>query len=123
MHFPPFFHPLSIICFPQHVIWPYFCPGQTEKYTPLGTNGSVFRIRIRRIRICGSESVDTHLSILICESGSVELSASVDMDLSDPHFWIRIRPCPRYQEIFQRTTIIRMGLLEVCDMGGNMSYF
>ena len=42
MHFPPFFHHLSIIFFPQHIIWPYFCPlpragggRQTEKYTPL----------------------------------------------------------------------------------------
>ena len=29
MHFIPF----SIIFFPHHVIWPYFCP---EKYAPLG---------------------------------------------------------------------------------------
>ena len=36
MHFLPFFHPLSIIFLPQHVIWPHFCRGvQTEKYTPL----------------------------------------------------------------------------------------
>ena len=26
MHFPPFFHPLSIIFFPQHNILSYFCP-------------------------------------------------------------------------------------------------
>ena len=33
MHFPTFFHPLSINFFPQNVILPYFC--QTEKHTPL----------------------------------------------------------------------------------------
>ena len=27
-----YFHPLSIVFFPQHVICPYFCP-QTETYT------------------------------------------------------------------------------------------
>ena len=31
MHFSPFFHPLSIIFFPQHVIWSYFCPPKSAK--------------------------------------------------------------------------------------------
>ena len=40
----PLFYPLSIIFFPQPVIFPYFSPGgggQTEKYTPLRYFGSI----------------------------------------------------------------------------------
>ena len=34
MHFSPFFHPLSIIFFPQHVIWPYFLGGKQKDIHP-----------------------------------------------------------------------------------------